>query len=165
MSTTTDPNAATAPKTLKEATALLAERETALTAAEQKLGEVETAHAEALASVTSERDALKAQFDSAVEASAKTAQELASVRTEFEAEKSARAESDAARAKADETVARLEKLCGVHGLDPAQAVAAGTAEPSAQGGSRTELLSQYAALKEPGARAAFYAKHKAALLD
>ena len=86
MSTTTEP---TAPKTLKEATALLSERETALTAAEQKLASLEASHSEAIASLTTERDSLKAQFDSAVEAAAKSAEELAAVRGEFESEKAA----------------------------------------------------------------------------
>lgn len=162
MSTTTEP---TAPKTLKEATAFLAERDTALAASAEKLASLEASHAEALSALTTERDGLKAQFDSAVEAAAKTGEELASLRGELETEKAARTAAEERVARADENAARLEKLCGVHGIDPAKAVSAGEGEPTGSENTREGLMARYAALKNPGERAAFYAKHKASLLD
>lgn len=162
MSTTTEP---TAPKTLKEATALLAERDTALAASNERLASIEASHAEALSSLTAERDGLKAHFDSAVEAASKGAEELASVRGELETEKAARTAAEERVAKADENSARLEKLCGVHGIDPAKAVSAGDGEPTGSEGTREGLMARYASLKNPSERAAFYAKHKASLLD
>lgn len=165
MSTTTEPNAATAPKTLKEATALLAERDTALSAAQQKLTELETSHAEALAAVTSERDTLRSQFDSAVEASTKTAEELAAVRKEFEGEKTARTAAEERASKAEENSSRLEKLCQVKGIDPSAAVPTGTETPDGVVHGREELRRQYAQIKDSGERARFYAKHKDSLLD
>lgn len=165
MSTTTEP---TAPKTLKEATALLAERETALAASAEKLASLEASHAshaEALSALTAERDGLKAQFDSAVEAAAKTGEELASLRGELETEKAARTAAEERIARADENAARLEKLCGVHGIDAAKAVSSGEGEPTGNEGTREGLMARYASLKTPGERAAFYAKHKASLLD
>ena len=161
MSTTTEP---TAPKTLKEATALLSERETALTAAEQKLASLEASHSEAIASLTTERDSLKAQFDSAVEAVAKSAEELAAVRGEFESEKAARTAAEERAVKSDENAARLEKLCGVSGIDPAKAISSGDGEPTGEN-TREALMARYASIKNPTERAAFYAKHKSSLLD
>ena len=67
--------------------------------------------------------------------------------------------------KASENSARLEKLCGVHGIDPARAIASGDGEPTGQEGTREALIARYNALKTPGERASFYGKHKAALLD
>lgn len=170
MSTNTDPkdpksSAPKTPSTLKEAIALLSEHESAITAASEKISSLESAHAEALAAATGERDALRTRYDEAILAASKHETELAAVRKDLEAEQSARAAAEDQARKSSENSARLEKLCGVHGIDSARAIASGDGEPAGQEGTREALITRYNALKTPGERASFYAKHKAGLLD
>jgi septal ring factor EnvC (AmiA/AmiB activator) len=153
------------PKTLKEATALLAERETALKAAEEKLAGVETAHAEALKALETERDTIRGQFDEAVANADKVGKELAAVRTELEGEKSARTAAEERAVKASENSTRLEKLCQVKGIDATAAVPIGSESPTGVAGSKEDLRRQYASLSDATERARFYAKHKDLLLD
>lgn len=170
MSTNTDPKAqeSSAPKTpltLKEATALLCERDLALAAASEKLGSLEVAHSEALAVVSAERDTLRTQFEEAVTSSTQYQAELINVRKEFETEQSARAAAEERLIKANENTARLEKLCNVKGIDPTAAVPTGTESPEGVISGKDELRRQYASIKHPTERARFYAKHKDQLLD
>lgn len=153
------------PKTLKEATSLLAERETALKAAEEKLAGIETAHAESLKALETERDTIRGQFDDAVANADKVGTELAAVRTEFEGEKSARIAAEERAVKASENSARLEKLCQVKGIDASAAVPTGEESPTGVAGSKEDLRRQYASLTGATERARFYAKHKDLLLD
>jgi septal ring factor EnvC (AmiA/AmiB activator) len=153
------------PKTLKEATAMLAERETALKASEEKLAGVETLHAEALKAVETERDTIRGQFDEAVANADKVGKELAAVRTELEGEKSARTAAEERAVKASENSTRLEKLCQVKGIDATAAVPIGSESPTGVAGSKEDLRRQYASLSDATERARFYAKHKDLLLD
>lgn len=115
----------TEPKTLAEAlTALASARETAKGANEAR----EAAESRATAAegkvntLTGERDSLKTQFESATTA-ATTAQ--AELKTAKEQLATATTEHTATKGQltfATDNVTRLEKLCGLHGVDPTKAV-------------------------------------------
>lgn len=141
-----------APRTLKAATAMLGEARASMADITNQL-----------ALVRGERDQLKGQFEAAVAEATGFKAELATLRTELEGAVAARTTAEERAVKADENSARLEQLCSVRGVDPSAAVTGSDDAPTSVS-SKEELLKQYASIKDPTARAAFWKANEAALL-
>jgi chromosome segregation ATPase len=141
-----------APRTLAEAlTALAAAQAAQATAASESA----TAQA-SVTSITAERDQIKAQFETATAAATaanterdQARAELATAQASIGALTTDLAAANAAHAKASENVSRLEKLCGLKGIDPKAAVSSVESSEAASGDGAA-LAQQWADLRASG---------------
>lgn len=145
-----EPPAEEAPRTLKAATELLGKSRAAMADLTGKI-----------AALTGERDQVKAQFETLVAEATQLKGEIARLTGEMGGVTASRDEQEARALAAEENVARLEKLCGVRGVDPKAAATSGSESPAAV---ESDPYAAYCEALEAGDKAAaqrIYSAHKA----
>lgn len=145
-----EPPAEETPRTLKAAIVLLGETRASVADLTGKL-----------AAISGERDQIKGQFDALAAEATQLKGEITRITGEIDTLTASRDEQESRAVAAEGNVSRLEKLCGVRGVDPKAAASSGSESPSAV---ESDPYASYCEAVEAGDKAAaqrIYAAHKA----